>query len=204
MKSIIFWDMTPCSPLSSNRRFRGTYRLHLQGRRNRFSKNQQASKQVASRRFLLNLLLRPWKWRRYVPPKRRLKLNGLHDVISQKMITLQWTMVFRTHTKITEQLTKDFWTQAKNTEICVIIYMYVSVSHIIFNQFMYFYDIWCEHHATSGHITYSVFKYPTVDDTNMVPVRPYGIGAIWRYLMKRPEILHDSRVNHIYICLQWQ
>jgi hypothetical protein len=25
MKSIIFWDMTPCSLLSFNRRFRGTY-----------------------------------------------------------------------------------------------------------------------------------------------------------------------------------
>jgi hypothetical protein len=35
MKSIIFWDMTPCSPLSLNLRFGGTYRLHLQGRRNR-------------------------------------------------------------------------------------------------------------------------------------------------------------------------
>jgi hypothetical protein len=30
-------DMTPCSPLSVNRRFAGTYRLHLQGRRNNFS-----------------------------------------------------------------------------------------------------------------------------------------------------------------------
>jgi hypothetical protein len=45
MKSIIFWDMTPCSPLSFNRRFGGTHRLHLQGRRNKFSK--PASKQVA-------------------------------------------------------------------------------------------------------------------------------------------------------------
>jgi hypothetical protein len=49
MKSIIFWDMTPCSPLSFSRRFGGT-------------------------------------WRRYVPPKRRLKLKGVHGVISQKMI----------------------------------------------------------------------------------------------------------------------
>jgi hypothetical protein len=30
MKSIIFWDVTPCSLLSCNRRFGGTYRLHLQ------------------------------------------------------------------------------------------------------------------------------------------------------------------------------
>jgi hypothetical protein len=44
MKSIIFWDMTPCSPLSFNRRFGGTYRLHLQGRRNKFSK-KSADKQ---------------------------------------------------------------------------------------------------------------------------------------------------------------
>jgi hypothetical protein len=32
--------MTPCSPLSFNRRFGGTYRPHLQGRRNKVSKNQ--------------------------------------------------------------------------------------------------------------------------------------------------------------------
>jgi hypothetical protein len=29
MKSIIFWDITLCSPLSFNRRFGATYRLHL-------------------------------------------------------------------------------------------------------------------------------------------------------------------------------
>jgi hypothetical protein len=33
MKSIFFWDMTLCSALSCTRRFGGTYRLHLQGRR---------------------------------------------------------------------------------------------------------------------------------------------------------------------------
>jgi hypothetical protein len=32
---------------------------------------------------------RPWRWRRYVPPKRRLTLNGLHGVISQENGTLQ-------------------------------------------------------------------------------------------------------------------
>jgi hypothetical protein len=31
MKSTIFWDVTPCCLLSCNRRFGGTYRLHLQG-----------------------------------------------------------------------------------------------------------------------------------------------------------------------------
>jgi hypothetical protein len=33
MKSTIFWDITPCSPLKVNRRFGGTHRLHLQSRR---------------------------------------------------------------------------------------------------------------------------------------------------------------------------
>jgi hypothetical protein len=31
--------------------------------------------------FLFGLFFRPWRWRRYVPPKRRLTLNGLHGVI---------------------------------------------------------------------------------------------------------------------------
>jgi hypothetical protein len=44
LKIIIFWDVTPCSLLSCKRRFGGTYRLHLQGRRNNFSRNQQVSR----------------------------------------------------------------------------------------------------------------------------------------------------------------
>jgi hypothetical protein len=32
MKSIIFWDITSCNPLKVNRRFGGTYRLHMLGR----------------------------------------------------------------------------------------------------------------------------------------------------------------------------
>jgi hypothetical protein len=74
LKSIIFWDMTTCSPLSVNWRFGGTYNLNLQGRRNKFSK-------------------KPASKRRYVPPKRRLTLNGLHGVISQKIILFITTAV---------------------------------------------------------------------------------------------------------------
>jgi hypothetical protein len=82
MKSIIFWDVMLCSPLSFNRRFGGTYRLHI---------NQISSWRISACHLLGflwegNLYLRPWRWRRYVPPKRRLKLNGLHDVTSQKII----------------------------------------------------------------------------------------------------------------------
>jgi hypothetical protein len=56
MKSIVFWDMTPCSPLSCTRRFGGTYRLHLQDRRIS-SANQRASRWQA--RWFVELILRP-------------------------------------------------------------------------------------------------------------------------------------------------
>jgi hypothetical protein len=36
------------------------------------------------------LIFRPWRWRRYVPPKRRLNFNGLHGVISQKIALTTW------------------------------------------------------------------------------------------------------------------
>jgi hypothetical protein len=41
MKSKIFWDITPCSPLKFNRHFGGTCRLHLQGRRISQARNQR-------------------------------------------------------------------------------------------------------------------------------------------------------------------
>jgi hypothetical protein len=34
--------------------------------------------------FLIQLTLRPWRWRRYMFPKRRLTFSGLQGVISQK------------------------------------------------------------------------------------------------------------------------
>jgi hypothetical protein len=43
MKSIIFWDATPCSLLNCNRRFGGTYRLHLQGQRRWFQEEPATS-----------------------------------------------------------------------------------------------------------------------------------------------------------------
>jgi hypothetical protein len=120
LTSTIFWDITPCIPLTSSRRFGGTYCLHLQGGRISPARNQHESRWQAEQRttrryiredstlhnhrcenlksyitmspyhllsrwFLARLILRPWRWRRYVPPKRRLTLNRLHDVISKKI-----------------------------------------------------------------------------------------------------------------------
>jgi hypothetical protein len=85
--------VTPCSLLSCNRRFGGTYRLHIQGRRisasiytSVFRLAVYSASHMLSCWFLLKLFLRPWRWRRYFPPKRRLQLNRLHGVTSQKMI----------------------------------------------------------------------------------------------------------------------
>jgi hypothetical protein len=51
---------------------------------------------LISRWFLALLILRPWRWRRYVVPKSRLTFSGLHGVISQETesvnnLTFLWT-----------------------------------------------------------------------------------------------------------------
>jgi hypothetical protein len=65
VKSCIFWDVTPCSPLKLNRRFGGTCRLHLQGRRISQARNQREAGG---------------------------KLNGLHAVTSQKVELFKYGM----------------------------------------------------------------------------------------------------------------
>jgi hypothetical protein len=76
MKSIIFWDVTPCSLLRLNQRFGGTYRLHLQGRRISLARNQRES------RWQAELCL---------------TLNGLRGVISQKIVLFITTAVRTSH-----------------------------------------------------------------------------------------------------------
>jgi hypothetical protein len=97
MKSIIFWDITPCSSLKVNWRFRETYRLHLQGRRIIRARNQheRCTCRLPSRWFLARLILRPWRWRRYVPLKRQLTFNGLRGVISRKTVLFSDACVFK-------------------------------------------------------------------------------------------------------------
>jgi hypothetical protein len=47
LRSSVFWDITLCSPLKVNRRFGGTYRLHLQGRGISRARNQRESRRKA-------------------------------------------------------------------------------------------------------------------------------------------------------------
>jgi hypothetical protein len=69
MKTAVFWDVALCRS-SVNRRFRGTYRLHLQG-------SHLLTLVPRSRTFL------PWRWRRYIPPKHRFTQDP-HSDTSQK------------------------------------------------------------------------------------------------------------------------
>jgi hypothetical protein len=99
MKSTIFWDITSCSPLSVKRCFGRSYRLHLQGRKNTRARNQHESrwKGAASTLVSCSLIFSTLKMERNVPPKRRLTLNRLHGVISQKMVLFKCTICFKTH-----------------------------------------------------------------------------------------------------------
>jgi hypothetical protein len=48
----IFWDITPCSPLRINRRFGGTYRLHLRGRKISWARNHAGLHGVMSQKMV--------------------------------------------------------------------------------------------------------------------------------------------------------
>jgi hypothetical protein len=54
MKSYVFWDVPPCSPFKINRRFGGTCRLHLEGRRISQAGNQREA--VSKQRLLAWLI----------------------------------------------------------------------------------------------------------------------------------------------------
>jgi hypothetical protein len=49
------------------------------------SVESQSCLSLAFREFLARLILRPWRWKRYVPPKNWSTFNGLHGVISQTL-----------------------------------------------------------------------------------------------------------------------
>jgi hypothetical protein len=62
MRSYIYWDITPCSPLTVSRSLGGIFHLHLHAG------------------FLLSFFSIHWRCRRHIPPKSRLTFNGLHDL----------------------------------------------------------------------------------------------------------------------------
>jgi hypothetical protein len=80
--------------------------------------------------FLLSLFFRPWRWRRYVPPKHRLTFKGLHGVISQKLVLfieiiitillIQYGIPLREHKK----------SESCYRGLCCRIYEYLLIGHV--------------------------------------------------------------------------
>jgi hypothetical protein len=71
MQTTVFWNKTPLV----NRRFGGIYRPYLQDRR--ISKTSSTC-HLCLRWYLTRLILRSWRWRQYVPPKRRMTFTVLY------------------------------------------------------------------------------------------------------------------------------
>jgi hypothetical protein len=90
MKNVVFWNMALCRSWV-NRRFGGTYRLHLQGSH-------------LLTLVLHSLILLPWRWRLYVPPKLRVS-QDLHSATSQKTTFFLITDKKTSHLTIINMLT---------------------------------------------------------------------------------------------------
>jgi hypothetical protein len=79
MKSTVFRDITPCNPLKTNRRFRETYRLHLQSRISRVGLPSASTLVTCWAYSTLNM-------EEYIFLKYRLAFNGLQGNISQNTV----------------------------------------------------------------------------------------------------------------------
>jgi hypothetical protein len=77
IKSSLFWDIRSYCPMIVDVGFGGMNRLYLQGRRVTLARNQHDTNRnpccaycLLYASLLLRLLnFRPWRWRRYIPPK---------------------------------------------------------------------------------------------------------------------------------------
>jgi hypothetical protein len=88
--------------------------------------------------FLLNLFLRPCRWRWYVPPKSMLKLNGLQSIISQKMIFLLTTQFYNATSEVLARMTEDC--------CCLLMsHLYISRSLPIFRSWTQRDNCWQTH-----------------------------------------------------------
>jgi hypothetical protein len=79
MKSTIFWDITPCSPLSANRRFGG---IRVEER----AKQETSMKQIASRGCFTLVSCMAHSSTLKMEATCSSEISGLHGVISQKIV----------------------------------------------------------------------------------------------------------------------
>jgi hypothetical protein len=95
-KSTFFWDITPCSPVRVNWRFRGT--CHLQVSKSKLSRKRNTEwsrQQVELCWFLAYPTPHPWRLREYFSPKCWLTSIRLHGNMFQRVqlsiATAMWT-----------------------------------------------------------------------------------------------------------------
>jgi hypothetical protein len=74
-------------------------------------------------RWFLAWLIRPWRWRPHVPPKRRLTFSGLDDVIAQKTELVICILLWRTHT-----FTCDFVVVAVLYSLLLLAFIYCCIN----------------------------------------------------------------------------
>jgi hypothetical protein len=80
MTSALLWDITQRWLSVLYRRFGTTYLSHLHGSRSLFGGLLQ--------------ILDPWRWKRYVVPKRRYRTNSEHCIIYHKITGHNYTIIF--------------------------------------------------------------------------------------------------------------
>jgi hypothetical protein len=85
IKNSVFWDI-PCSPLKVNQCFKGTLHLHLQGNNKLSKKSAELHLPLTSTWAFAWRILWSWRWKQHVTLKYQMTFNGLHDVISEKII----------------------------------------------------------------------------------------------------------------------
>jgi hypothetical protein len=61
MNGAVFWHITLCSPVTVNRRFRGTFRLHHQGQRINQERNQRTTPRHVPENRTFHCLCCLWK-----------------------------------------------------------------------------------------------------------------------------------------------
>jgi hypothetical protein len=129
-------DMVSCSPYG-NQRLRGTYHLHLQGKK---SVEQETSVQQVPGPL--------WRYRWSVPPKRRFTYR-LHAPTSQKMATFTTATVRISNPTFTVKLVWHEWVQQSfvrnNVSACFI-------KHVYHNMF------WLKSKPSSGVIVYRILN----------------------------------------------
>jgi hypothetical protein len=88
MKSTVFWYIRPYSPLSQPTFWRNmSPQLHCRVNRARYQHKNRWQGEAGvtlppTFTLVFSLLIRPWRWRLNIPPKRRLTFNWLHCFIS--------------------------------------------------------------------------------------------------------------------------